>query len=488
MSLDLKLIALVGAAVLLLSGVASAQPQDAPQDAPSIVVAEPGTATSEVSVNGAVAVEVEEAARSTRPVQPLLQISPGEPLSLQEAVAVALEHNPSIRIARENYRRAGGAVVEARGASRLDLGITATYTRFDKVEQAEIGGGQTITLGEIDSRQAVASLTQPIDLSGILGAAIDAAEYRRLAAEFDLRTTQHELALAAESAYLAVLEARETARVAGESVARLQEYVELAQIRLNAGAAPEFDVLRAETELANARQTQLLAENGIRLAEAQLANVLGVRLPRPVPLEDPEVPAQTLPGLPEMIEEGLQARPESLSAEAIVQAADRGIHIARRGLRPTMAVTANYRYNGNTTLFQPREFTADAMLVLNLPLLDMGVTRGRVQQAEADREIARAASEQTDLQIRLEVEQSYVSVENARERLAAAEATLQEAAEALRLARVRYDAGVSIGVEVTDAEVAYTSAETNVVNARYDLLLARARLARAVGRPLSIGG
>ena len=53
---------------------------------------------------------------------------------------------------------------------------------------------------------------------------------------------------------------------------------------------------------------------------------------------------------------------------------------------------------------------------------------------------------------------------------------------ALRIAQVRYRAGVSTNVEVTDAQVALTDAQTNQVNAEYDYLNAQAALARALGR------
>lgn len=408
------------------------------------------------------------------------------PLSLNQAVNLALLHSPGLRIAEEEYRRAGGALTSARGARHLNLGINASYQRFDKVETATFGeppNQQTVKLGQLSARHATATLAQPIDISGELGAAVSAAEYQRRAALYDFEANRQQLLLNVRQSYYALLQAREQQRVAEESVGRYKELLRLANVRLEAGSAPKFDVLRAQTDLANAEQTQISAVNSVRLAEAQLASVMGVSLPSPVFLQAPSGKPGALPEMEKLIEQGLTGRPEAEADEASVEAARKGIKVARRSLAPSLRIAFNYNYSGNTTLFQPRKFTSDVLVSLTLPIFDGGVTKGQIEQARASLESAQAAADQTGLTIRLDVEQAYVSIQNAEKRLSTAETTLAQAEEALRLAQVRYEAGVGTPSEITDAEVALTQAQTNVVNARYDVLLAYARLARATGEP-----
>jgi len=401
--------------------------------------------------------------------------------TVQDAVALALEHSPVLKIAEENWRRTTGAVRTAKGSARPSLGISGTYIRYDKVEEVEIAPGQSVKLGQIDARNATATIAQPIDISGIIGARIDAAEYERQAAEFDLRATREDVALAVQSAYLGVMRADDNRVVAAESVERLRKYLALAEARVDAGTAARFDILRAKTEVANAEQGLIAAENALRIAHARLANTIGRDVPEDADFQLPE------PGLKDglseekLVEQGLANRPEAASAAISVKAAERGIHVARMELRPTMQVSANYNYRGNTSLFQPREFTSDAMLAVSLPIFDGGVTRGRVEQARATTASAMARKEQVDLNIKLDVQQACSDLQNAQKRLAVAEATLEEARESLRLADVRYESGVSLAVEVTDAQVALTSAETNLVGAKYDVYLAQAQLNRAIG-------
>ncbi|MCC6483232.1 MAG: TolC family protein [Armatimonadetes bacterium] len=415
-----------------------------------------------------------------------LETTEANPLTLNQAVNLALAHNPGLSIAKEAYRRAGGVLVQARGARLPNLSINASYQRFDKVETATFGtppNTQKVELGQIDSKRATATLAQPVDVSGALGAGVSAAHYQQRAALYDFETNRQQLLLVVRQNYYALLQALEQERVAGESVALYKEQLRLANVRLEAGSAPKFDVLRAQTDLANAEQTLISAQNGVRIAEIALANTLGVRLVFPVRLQSPDIQPRTLPEVDQLIKEGESSRPEAEANEASIEAAKKGIHIARAGLSPSLQLAFHYNYNGNTTLFQPRQFTSDLLLSVSIPIFDGGVTRGRIEQAKANLETAKASYDQTDLNIRLDVEQAYVSIQNAEKRLATAQTTQAQAQEALRLAQVRYEAGVGTPVEITDAEVAYTQAQTNVVNARYDVLLAYARLARATGEP-----
>ncbi len=405
------------------------------------------------------------------------------PLTISRAVELALEHSPEVRLAAQQYARASGSLRSARGATGPSLGITGTYIRYDKVEEAEIAPGQKIKIGQIDARRATATLRQPIDISGILGAAVEAADYQRVAAEMDLISARYDVALAVQSAYLGVLRARDAREVSREAVLSLKAYLDLAKARFEAGTAAQFDVLRAQTELAAAEQRLISAENAVRLAEVGLASVMGVRLPPALELQAPPDVRSEAPEAEDAVEAALKNRTELASAEAVIRAAERGVHIARAGLRPGLQVSANYNYNGNTTIFQPRTFTADAVVAVSIPIFDNGVTRGKVEEAEAGVEAARARKERVALNVRQEVEQAVSSVENARKRLEVAEATLREASEAFRLAKVRYESGVGLLVETTDAQVAYTAAQTNVVSAKYDLYLAQVQLARALGLP-----
>ena len=117
-----------------------------------------------------------------------------------------------------------------------------------------------------------------------------------------------------------------------------------------------------------------------------------------------------------------------------------------------------------------------------MPLFDAGLTRARTRQARADLQTASSQLRAARNTVAEEVKQTLIDMEEARERRVSAAANSRQAREALRIARVRYNAGLAPNVEVTDAEAALTQARSNEVNAGYDYLAALANLNRSLGR------
>jgi outer membrane protein len=132
-------------------------------------------------------------------------------------------------------------------------------------------------------------------------------------------------------------------------------------------------------------------------------------------------------------------------------------------------------------MFNPNESSWRAFLTTSISLYDGGANRAAIDKAQADVNTSRYALEQVTNGVVLDTRQSYLSLKESRERIVAAEKALEQARESVRLAQVRYKAGVSTQVELLDAQVALTLSETNYVNALYDYQSALARLERAVG-------
>ena len=120
---------------------------------------------------------------------------------------------------------------------------------------------------------------------------------------------------------------------------------------------------------------------------------------------------------------------------------------------------------------------------LTVPLYDGGATRAAVNGARADELSAAIQIDQFVRGIKAEVQHSTIAMRDANERAQVAGATVTQSREALRLANVRFRAGVGTQLEINDAQTALTQTETNAVNAQYDYLTALARLSRATGDP-----
>jgi outer membrane protein len=405
----------------------------------------------------------------------------GEPLTLQEAVALALRNNRAVQISARSVDKTRNALREARSNANFTIQSNATYTRFDRVAEARFGP-QPVRIGNLENRTARITLTQVVDISGIIRTAIRAADLTLTVSELEFERTRNDTILQVVQAYQGVARADEFVRVAEEALRNAQERLRIIRAQVDAGVAAQFDLLRAETAVAQAEQAVLNARNQRELAATALNNLLGRDLNTPVQVAKPErLPELQLPPLETLTQQAFQNRPELIAAQRGIELAQVGIVSARRSLLPNIVLTGQADFNLNTSPFNPRRETYTGVAVLSVPIWDGGIARAREAQARDDLEIAQLRLKQAQEGIALEVRQAYLNLQDAQKRLEVARKGLEQATEALRLARVRFEAGVSPQLEISDAELAFTQAQTNLVNAQFDYLDAYAALLRAIG-------
>lgn len=412
-------------------------------------------------------------------------------LTLQDSIRIALQNSRSLRTVLEDERKANARVREAKGAGLPQLDISANYRRLDRVPKARFPSfdpvSGTFTFNEIeiqpiDSGTGTVSLSQVVDISGVVRTATDAASLFSRIANLDVQRTRNDVVLQVKQAFYDVLRAQELVRVAEESLRNAEVRRKLAQAAVDAGVSPKLDVMRAEAAVAAAEQAVITARNALQLAKSAFNNVLGRRVDEPVELlpVDEQVPESA--DFNQYLQEALAKRPEMIQANLGISLAEKQITAAKRDQLPTVVVRGQWDFNLKTSTFQPRESSFTTIAAVQFKIWDSGQTQGRVEQARADVDKAKITIENVREGIALEVRNAYLGLQEAREKVAVAEKGLQAATESLRVARLRYEAGVSNQLELSDAELAYTQAEQNLVNARYDLRVAWARLEKAMGR------
>jgi outer membrane protein TolC len=349
-------------------------------------------------------------------------------------------------------------------------------------------GTQAVALGVPETTITQLSLALPLDISRQISTAVESADLARLAQEFGLAAVRQSVALEVQEAYLAVLRAQALENVAREALAAAQEHHQIAQLQQKAGVVAPFDVLRAEVQVASYRQDLLAKQNAVDLAIANLNRVMGTDVNRPLRLVEPALTERAGVELAASQQEAEQRRPEVLQAQTLLQAARKGIKLARAGLQPSFTLTGGYSYDANPSDLGGQSESWNASAAVSLLLFDSGATHARVRQAQADVATAELGERDARQQVSLEVRQAYLSLHEAEQRMSTTEKDVAQARETLRLAQARYRAGVSASVEVTDAEVAFARSLSSQVNARYDYEPAQARLDRAIGRPLGQSG
>jgi outer membrane protein len=416
-----------------------------------------------------------------------------QPLSLADALDLALQQNAGVLRARSELEAAHGLMIQTRAIALPRLRSTANYTETDPgaVDRFPFSGEEIGRPFNQPHRNwnANIQIVQSIYEGGRITSSLRAARLTREQAVLQYQTAIADTLLAVRSAYYDVLLAAQQITVQEASINLLTRELEDQQRRFNAGTVPRFNVLRAEVEVSNARPQLIRARNAHRIAKNNLVNLLGLNLPREVWEDIPLQLAGTLEAepydieLPLAISQALERRTELGALRAEERLRQEAVADARAGYRPSVQLFAGYgARNSAFSTDLTREVSGwNAGGQLSWDIFDGFLTRGRVQQARALHERAQVDVDDAGRRVELEVRTAYSNFIEAREVLDSQRKVQEEADEALRLAQARSGAGTGTQLDVLIAQTALTQARTTQIQALRDYAVARARLERAIG-------
>ena len=239
-------------------------------------------------------------------------------------------------------------------------------------------------------------------------------------------------------------------------------------------------MLTAQTTLSNARQVLSSAQNTLTLAQVNLNNLLGLGADTPVALQAPALPPlnQTFDKIA-LTQTAYTRRPELMQAANNVRIAQRLVKLAGASLLPSLSVVGSGNYNGYVSTGS--HSTASVSAVLGIPLYDGGTTRAKVKEAQSDLRSQLITQGQLQENVAIEVRQALSNINDAQTRASSAGLGAQQAAEAYRLANVRYQNGIGTILDVVNAQAQLAQARSNLLNAQYDYQTSLAQLIRALG-------
>ncbi len=405
-------------------------------------------------------------------------------LSLPDAIQMALERNYDLQIADSRIQEAKAAYGEAAAADRFQLSFEGAYLRMGPVASMtlppELGGG-AIKLGDDETWNYGASAYKSLYSAGRNEALRALARVGSATAELNAAAVRRQIALATTELFCGIVQTQGLLRVAEQNEQRAEEQFQIAAARVAAGVAPQFDQLRAEVEVANAHQGVISARTAVATAKSQLKNLLAIDVPRPIEIKPPAEPVLLAVDWHACRELASQTREEIKIAQQQVTAAEQSVRLARAARGVNLGAIAVYTRQSAGGFSE--DYSWSLGVQASKPILDGGSSRSQQRQADEQLKQALLLQQQTTELVALDVWQAVLALDEAKAKLASTAKTVEQAEEGLRLAQIRYEAGVGTPVEVTDARTALSAAETNHVNAVYSYRIAKARLARAVGVP-----
>nr|WP_290222323.1 TolC family protein [Trichocoleus desertorum] len=416
----------------------------------------------------------------TRPSE--VEIQGTQPITLQEAVALAERNTPSLQVARLTLERSRAALREAQAAYYPDVTAQANITHQDS-NQANISQQPQFDDGDTASTSLSGTVGVSYDIftSGRRSATIRAAEKQVRSNELEVEAQREQLRLDVTNNYYDLQQSDEQVRISRAAVETAQASLRDALALERAGVGTRFDVLRFQVDLANSQQDLTQALSDQRTARRQLAQRLNVIQSIDLSSADPvEIAGLWNLSLEQSIVQAFKNRAELEQQLLQREVNEQQRRIALSENRPQVSAFLN------TSLQDQFDDDRDALRSyslgarVNWNLFDGGAARARARQEEIDAEISETQFADTRNQVRLDVERSFFNLQSNFENIQTASVALEQARESLRLARLRFQAGVGTQTDVISAQNELTRAEGNRLNAILNYNRALATLQRSI--------
>jgi outer membrane protein, multidrug efflux system len=394
---------------------------------------------------------------------------------LVSLVKEALENNRDLRMAADRVEQA-----------RAYLGVVRAdeYPAFNIQGGAGTGNlsGGTLSATRNSYAYVGPGLSWEIDFWGKFRRATESARAQLMASEYALRTVQIGLISEVVSTYYLLLDYRQRVRISQETLQSREESLKIIERRFARGIIPELDVNQAQIQKQIAAGAIPQYERAAATTENALSILLG-KLPEPIRTGDrismEPAPPRIPTGLPSDL---LERRPDIIQAMYLLEAQTAQIGVAEAMRLPAISLTgmlglASSELSGITS--DGGGWSVGGGLFG--PLFEFYRNVRRVELEEARTREALHRYENTVLTAFQEVEDALVEIDTYRREMGAVKEKADAAANANRLAQLRYDKGVSSYLEVLETERSLFSAQLELSQVKQQYLNGYVKLYKALG-------
>jgi len=400
-------------------------------------------------------------------------------LGLHDAIATALEHHPRLTQARQRMLEAQAQTDQAtsvlfpqvRGVLNSTSGSARSNTSFTSGAIIENPNSNQVTVGAI--------VDQLIYDFGRTSHRIRARTLTAESREHDLRAYRGLTILKTEEAYYAALNQGQLVAIAEQTVRERSLILRLVNLLSQRGKRSKIDASLAAVEVKNAQFLELQTRADLKVALERLQNAMGLDGRGAYTLEEPVRFDETLPSLDHLQEEARRQRPELEAVRMRFEGSQAATISAQRQTLPTLNAIAS---TGQSAISDKNgKWWYGAFGVVSIPLFTGGRIESEIREAQAIQRTTEARLRELIQEVELQVSSAYHTHDALRQKVDVAQDQVATARMALDLARERLRLGLGSIVELTQAEVAITQAETTLTVSRNGVLTALAALDYAIG-------
>ncbi len=419
------------------------------------------------------------------------QASGEEILYLDDCIDISLKNNPDIGIGYQSIRKAESNLQASYGGLLPDFSLDL-YTGHSFYGPSSVqydAQGRPVQREGFDYESYAMRLSSDISLwrGGSNYSKIKSARFRKDAARSEFNYTKDMLIARVIRSYYNLVRTRMLYMVQIESKKQAEKNLERAKALLEAGSATRADVLRAGVRFSNTKLQVIEARNDMAMAREELKSLMNRRSEAVFEVDTSLAIDYMNTAIEREIDYALKNRSDLKSIKFNLKSAKADIRSAQGGWWPSLGVNFSYYWNDRELVDNPldvfrEEYQWSVTGYISLNVFDRMVTSTRVKTAKADYRIAEYNLEKSELEAVKEIKNLVFGMDEARERMAVAEETIDQANEEVRLAEERYRVGAGTMLETIEAHVALTTAKGDLIRAKCDYLVARADLERATGK------
>lgn len=406
-----------------------------------------------------------------RPVPLETSLPPSNPevlrLNLTQTMSEVLGVSPSLEGIQAQIRQAEYRVQEAYTSAQPKVDFAAQYSRQEP--PVAFPGGPVIN--PADNYRFTLTIRQAIWTFGRMRWNALANKLAKRSTQEQYRTEVNRLVFLTAQRYIEALLAQEGVLIAEDNLEAQLANLRTSQLLFEQGVAAKFDVLRNSAAAAQSQQELIEAKTSAKVARARVLSLLSQPLDRPLALEALDLSAPLEIDLIAAKQRALETRPELRSLRWAVEEARARIEVAETSNNPSLELQ-NTTTNQNATGFAPGTSNVTA-LVLNVPLYDGGVSHYQAEQARESVNKLSKDLEQSERDVSLAVDEAFQQMLDRWSAIEVAKENVDQAEEALRVAVLRYQNGISTNVELLDSQAARSQARFGLAQARANYLLSQ---------------
>lgn len=418
----------------------------------------------------------------TVPVYGLESIS----LDLDRCITIALEQNKKILAAKQDVIKTYAQIDENKALAYPDINASADYTRIGNILEYEFNGRKFSFVPE-DNYKIDLNIKQKI-YSPQVFEAIKASKSFAKTSEVQIEIVKAETVSEVKKAYYFLLLAKKLIKINEESISQLQRNVEDVKKRLKVGIITDYDLLRAEVQLANAMPALTKAKYDYEIAKTSLKLVMGIEPSSSIKIDGKLIYLPLKITFQDAIDNAINERAEIDQINYTIETYERYSNVAKKEAHPTLTMHGDISYANNELSSGGKtnwNYQWNVGITLDYKLFDGGSRKSKIVGSLSDLTNARINKDQIISNIHVEVKTAFSVLMETNELIISQEKGIEKAKRAFEIAKVRNKNGLMTQLELMDVQLALTVARINYSKAIYEYLVALANLKKSIGTILN---